>query len=192
MELRRAVRRKVTRQCMRCQQPLYQREAGLSAGVFRELRRRAPKSGAKKCALRLTFRPHFDTCRPSDRSRAGKTQARTGQVRSRMRCQAATRARARVVRGTTTLLVAFLMYDSVRTQSSVGVYSVGSGFQMIPLKCPACETQIRHESDALLRRLGAVYRCHVCRVELIVDAQKQDLMVVAPAPSARSTTKVAS
>jgi hypothetical protein len=37
----------------------------------------------------------------------------------------------------------------------------------MPWKCPACQTQIRHEGDA--PRLGHIYRCHICRLELAVD-----------------------
>jgi hypothetical protein len=48
-----------------------------------------------------------------------------------------------------------------------------------PLKCPACETQIRPETDAPLRQVHAVDRCHVCRLELTVDPETEKL-VLAP------------
>jgi len=35
-------------------------------------------------------------------------------------------------------------------------------------KCPACETAIRHDGDAPDPR--RLYRCHVCRLELMLDA----------------------
>jgi len=46
-------------------------------------------------------------------------------------------------------------------------------------KCPACLTQIRHDGDAPQPR--KVYRCHVCRLELVLDEDTQKL-VVAPLP----------
>ena len=33
-------------------------------------------------------------------------------------------------------------------------------------KCPACETAIRHDGDAPTP--GRLYRCHACRLELVV------------------------
>jgi hypothetical protein len=49
----------------------------------------------------------------------------------------------------------------------------------MPWKCPACLTQIRHDGDGPeLRRL---YRCHVCRLELVLD-ERTNLMTVAPLP----------
>jgi len=37
----------------------------------------------------------------------------------------------------------------------------------VPWKCPACETQIRH--DGSTPEPGRVYRCPVCRLELVLD-----------------------
>jgi len=34
-------------------------------------------------------------------------------------------------------------------------------------KCPACETAIRHDGDAPTP--SRLYRCHVCRLELVLD-----------------------
>ena len=45
--------------------------------------------------------------------------------------------------------------------------------------CPACSTQIQHEQPRPLPKV--VYRCHVCRLELVVDEQTSKL-VVAPLP----------
>jgi hypothetical protein len=39
----------------------------------------------------------------------------------------------------------------------------------MPWKCPACSSVIRHIEFEDMPRLGAVYRCHVCRIELTAD-----------------------
>jgi hypothetical protein len=49
----------------------------------------------------------------------------------------------------------------------------------IAWKCPACQSSISHEADGL--RQGVVYRCHVCRLELIADGA--DRLVLAPLSS---------
>lgn len=36
-------------------------------------------------------------------------------------------------------------------------------------KCPACQTAITHDPAATPPLANAVYRCHVCRLELVVD-----------------------
>jgi hypothetical protein len=46
-------------------------------------------------------------------------------------------------------------------------------------KCPACQTSIRREGE--VPRQGVVYRCHVCRLELIADLIAEKL-VLAPIP----------
>jgi hypothetical protein len=51
----------------------------------------------------------------------------------------------------------------------------------MPWRCPACETRIRHSDTEDAPRPGIVYRCHVCRLELIVHADTQKL-VVPPLP----------
>lgn len=53
----------------------------------------------------------------------------------------------------------------------------------MPWKCPACQTQINHDADMPI--LGRVYRCHVCRLELVVDAHTNKLMV-APLPTEKN------
>jgi hypothetical protein len=55
-------------------------------------------------------------------------------------------------------------------------------------KCPACQTQIRHNGEA--PELRHVYHCHVCRLELVVD-EKAQTMKVAPLdhPSSQSKRK---
>jgi hypothetical protein len=51
----------------------------------------------------------------------------------------------------------------------------------MPWKCPACQTQIAHNGDAPAPK--RVYRCHVCRLELILDETTQKL-TLAPLSSA--------
>jgi hypothetical protein len=53
----------------------------------------------------------------------------------------------------------------------------------MPWKCPACQTQIRHDGDAPQPK--QIYRCHVCRLELVVD-EHTDVLIVAPLPSERN------
>ena len=57
----------------------------------------------------------------------------------------------------------------------------------VPWKCPACQTEIRHDDDAPNPR--QVYRCHVCRLELVLDGLT-DKLTLAPfaAPPQRPTT----
>src|SRR5262249_41275345 len=45
----------------------------------------------------------------------------------------------------------------------------------MPWKCPACQTQIAHDGDVPERK--RVYRCHVCRLELVFDETLQQLTV---------------
>jgi hypothetical protein len=47
----------------------------------------------------------------------------------------------------------------------------------MPWRCPACETQIRHSATEAEPRLGVVYRCNVCRLELVMDDVTQKLAV---------------
>jgi hypothetical protein len=42
--------------------------------------------------------------------------------------------------------------------------------------CPACSIQIEHEQDRPLPK--KVYRCHVCRLELVLDDSTNTLVVV--------------
>ena len=53
----------------------------------------------------------------------------------------------------------------------------------MPWTCPACSVQIQHDQDRPLPK--RVYRCHVCRLELVLDEGIQKLVVVPfsePAP----------
>lgn len=45
----------------------------------------------------------------------------------------------------------------------------------MPWKCPACQTQIEHDSPTPVPH--RVYRCHVCRLELVLDDQRVNLTV---------------
>jgi hypothetical protein len=44
-------------------------------------------------------------------------------------------------------------------------------------RCPACSTQIQHGANELELRPGVLYRCHVCRLELVLDLKTNRLMV---------------
>jgi transposase-like protein len=43
----------------------------------------------------------------------------------------------------------------------------------MPWKCPACETQMAHDGDHPEHQ--RVYRCHVCRLDLVRDESTQNL-----------------
>jgi rubredoxin len=58
----------------------------------------------------------------------------------------------------------------------------------MPWKCPACGIQIRHSEGEVMPRPGVVYRCHVCRLELILDLAT-DEFTVAPLPADPSEKK---
>ncbi len=47
----------------------------------------------------------------------------------------------------------------------------------MPWTCPACHMHIRHSDVEELPRPGVLYRCHVCRLELIVDPRTERLTV---------------
>jgi hypothetical protein len=46
-------------------------------------------------------------------------------------------------------------------------------------RCPACKLEIAHHELEERPRPGVRYRCHVCRLELIVDP-KRHWLTVAP------------
>jgi hypothetical protein len=50
----------------------------------------------------------------------------------------------------------------------------------MPWKCPAWQTQIRH--DGATPEPKRVYRCHVCRLELVLD-ERTNKLDVAPLPA---------
>jgi hypothetical protein len=47
----------------------------------------------------------------------------------------------------------------------------------MPWRCPACRLPIRHSSFEDRPRTGVTYRCHICRLELILDRDEQRLDV---------------
>jgi hypothetical protein len=47
----------------------------------------------------------------------------------------------------------------------------------MPWKCPACQTSINHTDPE--PKPGRVYRCHICRLELVLDPETGRL-VLAP------------
>jgi hypothetical protein len=51
----------------------------------------------------------------------------------------------------------------------------------MPWTCPACSTPIQHEQPRPLPKV--VYRCHICRLELVVDEYTGKLKI-APLPAA--------
>ncbi len=50
----------------------------------------------------------------------------------------------------------------------------------MPWRCPACHIQIRHNEREERPRAGMVYRCHVCRIELVLDAATEKLTLSRP------------
>jgi hypothetical protein len=50
----------------------------------------------------------------------------------------------------------------------------------MPWTCPACGIQIHHQQEQPLPKV--VYRCHACRMELVVDERTQKL-ALAPFPT---------
>jgi len=50
----------------------------------------------------------------------------------------------------------------------------------MPWRCPACRTPIRHKPFEDIPRVGVDYRCHVCRLELELNANT-DRLDVTPA-----------
>jgi hypothetical protein len=63
----------------------------------------------------------------------------------------------------------------------------------MPWRCPACATQIRHSPIEEMPRPGHRYRCHICRLELVID-QSTNKLTIAPfdepgAPSPKPRTK---
>jgi hypothetical protein len=51
----------------------------------------------------------------------------------------------------------------------------------MPWTCPACQSAIRHDVD--VPQFGQVYRCHICRLELMTDPTTTKLTLAPLAPS---------
>jgi hypothetical protein len=63
----------------------------------------------------------------------------------------------------------------------------------MPWKCPACSTPIRPTLNAVgddTPQLNKVYRCSVCRLELVLD-ERTNTMVVTPLETADETPRKA-
>ena len=56
-------------------------------------------------------------------------------------------------------------------------------------QCPACQTVITHGSHEDRPRLDSIYRCHVCRLELTLDASTNKLML-APLTTVDSSARI--
>jgi DNA-directed RNA polymerase subunit RPC12/RpoP len=56
-------------------------------------------------------------------------------------------------------------------------------------KCPACQTEIRHDGE--MPQVGRVYRCHVCHLELTLDVERNKLTLapLSPEKDYRSTDR---
>jgi hypothetical protein len=48
---------------------------------------------------------------------------------------------------------------------------------IMPWGCPACGSQIHHHETEASPRRGARYRCHICRLELVFDVERNKLTV---------------
>jgi hypothetical protein len=48
---------------------------------------------------------------------------------------------------------------------------------MMPWICPACHLAIRHSAEEPSPHLGVTYRCHVCRLDLVVDSARTKMVV---------------
>ena len=44
-------------------------------------------------------------------------------------------------------------------------------------RCPACQVQISHSELEDVPQAGRTYRCHICRLDLALDAETQRLNV---------------
>ena len=49
----------------------------------------------------------------------------------------------------------------------------------MPWRCPMCGMQIRHSDADDRPHSGDLYRCHVCRLELVLDVTSDRLVVTA-------------
>jgi hypothetical protein len=48
----------------------------------------------------------------------------------------------------------------------------------MPWACPACGSVIRHSEIQEMPHIGARYRCHICRLELVMDGVTENLIVL--------------
>jgi hypothetical protein len=61
-------------------------------------------------------------------------------------------------------------------------------YQPMPWRCPACQVQIRHSEFEDRPRPSSFYRCHICRLELVLDSDT-DKLTVAPLRMDEDTKK---
>jgi rubredoxin len=59
----------------------------------------------------------------------------------------------------------------------------------MPWRCPACGIPIHHSDAETVPRRGVRYRCHVCRLELVVDPHDEKLTVPAVDDEPRAADK---
>jgi hypothetical protein len=58
----------------------------------------------------------------------------------------------------------------------------------MPWRCPACGIQIRHSPVEEMPRRGVRYRCHICRLELVID-ENTNRLTVAPLGDGEAATR---
>jgi len=58
----------------------------------------------------------------------------------------------------------------------------------MPWTCPACSAQIRHNANEASPRVDVVYRCAVCRLELVYDTETGK-MKIAPMPDSPRSSR---
>jgi hypothetical protein len=58
----------------------------------------------------------------------------------------------------------------------------------MPWMCPACRLPIRHSDVEAKPRPNTLYRCHVCRLELVL-APDADKLTLPPLPGEAETPK---
>jgi hypothetical protein len=56
----------------------------------------------------------------------------------------------------------------------------------MPWTCPSCRQPIHHAADEPAPHPGIVYRCHVCRLNLVVDSERGKLVIVEGEPGSPS------
>jgi len=72
--------------------------------------------------------------------------------------------------------------DSPRDAEAARVEARACPEEAMTLKCPACRNIIRHSQAEVMPRPDVIYRCPICRLELMVDAERET-MIVAPLPT---------
>ena len=73
-----------------------------------------------------------------------------------------------------------LVNDEQPVRSTGDLFGVGSCpklYDAMPWRCPACHIAILHSEVELRPRPNALYRCHVCRLELMLDESGERLTV---------------